>query len=120
MDADKGNGTWYYAGVWTYLLKYARMYGMSKLRLDEDIKPVTEFRANAATLIEQIRATGRPLVLTQRGYSAAVVVDVREYERLLDELELLRDIQIAERQLADGQGVPHEQACEQIRGAIRR
>jgi prevent-host-death family protein len=83
---------------------------MPRIHLDEDIKPVTEFRSSAAALIERVRETKRPLVLTQRGHSTAVVVDVGQYERLLEELELLRDIHAAETEIAQGQDVPHEEA----------
>ncbi|MCB1056756.1 MAG: type II toxin-antitoxin system Phd/YefM family antitoxin [Acidobacteria bacterium] len=89
-------------------------------RLDEDIRPVTEFRARAAALIEQVRRTKRALVLTQHGQSAAVLIDVGEYQRLLDELELLRDVRVAEGQLAAGQGVSQEEARERVLKALRR
>ena len=87
---------------------------MRRIHLEEDIKPVTEFRAKAASLIEQIRETKRALVLTQRGKSTAVVVDVGEYQRMVEELELLRDIHTAEKQLVEGLGIEHEQARQQV------
>jgi prevent-host-death family protein len=87
---------------------------MQRLHLDEDIKPLSEFRANAAALVQSIRETKRPLVLTQRGRSTAVVLDVAEYERLLEELELARDVRIAESQLAEGQGLGHEEARDRV------
>jgi prevent-host-death family protein len=93
---------------------------MQRLRLDEDIRPLSEFRANAASMVERLRATKRPLVLTQRGHSAAVMLDVSAYERLLDEVELLREVQLAERQLEQGEGIPHEEAKEQALAALRR
>ncbi len=81
---------------------------MRRTRLDEDIRPVTEFRENAASLIRRVQETKRALVLTQRGHSAAVLLDVVEYERLVQELELRREIQMAERALAKGETVSHE------------
>lgn len=91
---------------------------MGRIHLQQDIKPVTEFRAKAASLIERIRETKRVLVLTQRGHSAAVVVEVGEYQRMVEELELLRDIHAAEKQLAEGQGLEHEQARQQVLKAL--
>ncbi|MCG8458180.1 MAG: type II toxin-antitoxin system Phd/YefM family antitoxin [Holophagales bacterium] len=91
---------------------------MRRLSLREDIRPVTEFRSNTASLIEQVQRTKRALVLTQRGHSAAVVMDVDEYERLLEELELLRDIQRAEEQLQRGEGVSHEAARDRVLKAL--
>lgn len=93
---------------------------MRRPKLTSDIKPVSEFRANAAELIEHVRQTRRPLVLTQRGHSAAVVLDVEEYEQLVEEIELLRDVRLAERQIKAGKGVSNRQAKEEIRSRIRR
>lgn len=92
---------------------------MKRPHLRDDIKPITEFRAHAAALIERVRETKRALVLTRRGHSAAVVVDVGEYDRLMAELELLRDIHAAEGQLAEGEGVPHEEARTRVLDALQ-
>jgi len=64
---------------------------MSRLRLDEDIKPLSEFRANVAAFVEQIHSTKRPIIITQHGKSTAVLIDASEYDRLLDRLELLEN-----------------------------
>jgi hypothetical protein len=55
---------------------------------------VTELRAHAAELIDQIQKT-------------------------VEELELLRDIHTAEGQLAHGAGVPQEDARVQVLSALR-
>jgi antitoxin YefM len=39
-----------------------------------------------------------------------VLLDVDEYEALLERVELLQEVQTAERQLASGQGITHEDA----------
>jgi antitoxin YefM len=93
---------------------------MARPRLDTDIKPVSEFRANAAELIEQLRSSGRPLVLTQRGHSAAVVLDVAAYERLIEEIETLRDIRTAERQISAGKGISNREAKAELRRRLAR
>ena len=91
-----------------------------KVRLDTDIKPVSEFRANAAELIEQVRTTGRPLVLTQRGHSAAVVLDVTDYQQMVDEAELLRDVRMAVEQIEAGKGVSNRTAKGELRRRFAR
>jgi antitoxin YefM len=89
-------------------------------KLDRDIKPVSDFRANAAELIEQVRRSGRPLVLTQRGHSAAVVLGVAEYERMIEEIELLSDVRIALKQVANGEGVSNRDAKAELRRRFGR
>ena len=92
---------------------------MRQPRIDTDIKPVSEFRANAAELIEQVKNSGRPLVLTQRGHSAAVLLDVADYAQLIEELALLRDVRTAVQQIEAGKGIPNRQAKAELRKRFR-
>lgn len=55
-----------------------------------------------------------PLILTQHGRGAAVLMDVLHYERLVDRSELAEDIRQAEAEMAESRGVPHGQARKQI------
>ncbi len=87
--------------------------------LEADIKPVTDFRANSAAMLEQIRESGRPIILTQRGRSTAVVLDIRRYQALVDELDELRDIT---RGIADADAarvVEHEEARKRVLERIK-
>lgn len=91
-----------------------------QIRLMEDVRPLSEFRANAAAFVEQVQATHRPIVLTQYGRSAAVLLDVGEYERLTERAEVLEDIRLAEEQVARGEGVEHNEAKRQVLARLRR
>jgi prevent-host-death family protein len=93
---------------------------MPKLKPTRDIQPVTEFRANASQFIQQVRETGEPMILTQHGRSAAVLLDVASYERLTEELELLRDVREAETQIAAGEGSSHAVVAKRLRARLLR
>ena len=93
---------------------------MHRLVIDQDIKPLSEFRTNAASIVQQVRDTKRPLILTQHGRSAAVLLDVNEYEKLLDKLELLEDVRAAEQELEQGLGLSHKAALKQTLARIKR
>jgi prevent-host-death family protein len=93
---------------------------MRRLNLNKDIKPVSEFRANAAELIEQVKTSGRPLVLTQRGQSSAVLLDVAEYEGMVEEIELLRDVRTAVKQIDAGKGLTNREAKAELRRRLNR
>lgn len=87
---------------------------MDTIRLDEDIHPLSDFRASVATFVKQVNETRRPLVLTQRGRGVAVLLGIREFETLRERLALLEDIRRAERQLDAGEGVPHAAAKKRV------
>lgn len=87
---------------------------MNRIKLDEDIKPLSEFRAKVSQYIEQIHKTKRPLLITQNGKSSAVLLDVAEYEMILEKLDLLEDIQTSTKQIEEGEGISHEEAKKMI------
>jgi antitoxin YefM len=81
---------------------------MNKLDLENDIKPLSDFRANAALYVKQIKNSKRPIILTQHGKSTAVLLDVKEYQSLLNKIDVLQDIQLAEQQIDEGHGIDHK------------
>lgn len=93
---------------------------MQRVVLDQDVKPISEFRANAAALVQQVQRTKRPLVITQQGRSAAVLLDVSEYEKLLAKIELLQDIQTAETQIDNQQAISHAAARKKALERFRK
>lgn len=86
----------------------------ARLELDQDIEPLSEFRKHAADFIDRIKKQKRSIVLTQHGKSAAVLVDVSEYQRMVDKLDLMEDLMEAERQIARGEVYTHEEAKKRI------
>ena len=93
---------------------------MSRVRIDEDIRPLSEFRAGVASFVKQVRESRRPLVLTQRGRGVAVLLDAQQFESMQERLEILEDIYRAEEQLAAGEGVPHAEAKARVLNELAR
>ncbi|PZM77259.1 MAG: prevent-host-death family protein [Candidatus Margulisiibacteriota bacterium] len=83
---------------------------MKRLKINEDIKPLSEFRIQITSFIKQVHDTKRPLVITQHGKGVAVLMDAKEYEILQEKLELFEDIQTSLNQLGNGQGIEHDNA----------
>ena len=53
------------------------------MKLIEDIRSVTELKRNTREILDQVRQTGRPVVLTVNGKADAVLMDARTFERHL-------------------------------------
>ena len=85
-----------------------------RLKIDQDIRSLSEVRNGIANFIKQVHDTKRPVVITQHGKGVAVLLDAYEYETMQEKLELLTDVQISINQLENGQGVAHENAKETI------
>jgi prevent-host-death family protein len=55
---------------------------MKPIQVADDIIPIGEFKTHASRLLRQIRETGRPMVITQNGRPAGVVLTPEEFDRL--------------------------------------
>ena len=74
---------------------------MSRL---SNIIPVSDLRQNASKLLKQLKTSNEPLIITQRGRAAAVMIGVDAYERSENEKELLRLLAMGEREIEIGEG----------------
>ncbi len=55
---------------------------MRAIKLAEDIVSLARFKAQASQLFRQLRREQRPLVITQNGRPAAVLITPQEFDRL--------------------------------------
>jgi prevent-host-death family protein len=52
--------------------------------ITQDIQPLTTFRNNSVKMLQQLKETGRPIILTVNGKAAATILSAAEYQRLQD------------------------------------
>ena len=57
------------------------------LDLANDIRSLSDFKRNTVELLDRLRKTGHPLVLTINGKAEVVVQDAAAYQALLDRVE---------------------------------
>jgi len=65
---------------------------MKRPALGEDLVPVKELRANLAGWLKKLDETGRPVVVTQRGRAAAVLVRPQDLDELDEQRELVQKV----------------------------
>ena len=63
---------------------------------------LSDFKAKASQLLEEIKASQRPVVITQHGTAAAVVQDYESYQRMQDTVALLRLMVQGEADIKEG------------------
>ena len=69
------------------------------------IVPVSDLRQEAAAVLQRLRESKEPVVVTQRGRAAAVLLSIEEYERRERNLEILSLLARGEKEIESGQGV---------------
>lgn len=87
--------------------------------ITKDIQPMTTFRNHSAEMMQHLKETKRPIILTVNGRAAAVVQDAEAYQRLLDlaaEASAAEGIRQGREDLGAGRSLPARQIFDEIRG----
>lgn len=56
---------------------------MKQLNISKDIVPISEFKSSLSKWLKNIQNTGHPLVITQNGRPAGVLLSPSEYDELV-------------------------------------
>ncbi len=69
-----------------------------------NILPVSDLRQHAAEILKKIRDSKQPVIITQRGRAAAVMISVEAYEKVEHEKEILWLLAKGDKEIEAGQG----------------
>ena len=69
-----------------------------------NIIPVSDLRQDAAKVLKRVKDSREPVVITQRGRAAAVMLSVEAFEQAERDRELLRLLAKGERDIEAGEG----------------
>jgi len=74
------------------------------MRKVPEVIPITDLRQDAAEVLKRLRMGKEPIVITQRGRAAAVLLSIEEYERARQEREILELLARGDKEIAIGVG----------------
>jgi prevent-host-death family protein len=66
--------------------------------------PVSDLKQDASATLKRVRKSKRPLIVTQRGKPAAVLLSVDAYQKGEQERKILKLLALGEREIAIGKG----------------
>ena len=64
------------------------------IRLNEDIRGVTDLRDSLAQVVDRVVETKRPMIITKRSRPVAAIVDIDELQTLYDLAERLEALEV--------------------------
>lgn len=71
--------------------------------LARDVMPLSEFRNSLTECVARTRRTHRPILVTQNGKSATVMLSVDDFESLRETFELIEDVRLSEDEIERGE-----------------
>ena len=82
--------------------------------LKKDVIPVTELKNHTKEILARVNRTGDPVLVTQMGHSAVLIVDVGVYQSQQKKLVLLEQIARGEREILEGKGIAHSEVVRKV------
>lgn len=58
----------------------------------KNIRPLTDFRNRMKQYIKELNENRKPIILTQHGKSAAVLLHTEKYQEMLDKIEFMKKV----------------------------
>ena len=65
---------------------------MRPLRISEDVVPMADFTGRAAHWFRRVAQDNRPLIITENGKAAGVLLSPAEFDRVVERRRLLDDV----------------------------
>ena len=65
---------------------------MKSINIANDIVPLADFKVQISKYLNNIKSTGRPMVITQNGKPAGVVLSPDDYDELIYQKSLIESI----------------------------
>jgi prevent-host-death family protein len=84
---------------------------MRAVRVSEDIVPVSDFKAQAAEWLKRVAETGQPLIITQNGKAAAVLLSPAQFDALSERARFASAIEAGLADSEAGRVRPHAEVA---------
>jgi prevent-host-death family protein len=85
------------------------------INLVEDIKPISYVKAHTAEIMKRVEEKNNPVVITQNGEAKAVLMDIKQYQNILDSMNLLKLLSIGENDIRNKRTYTHEEVKTRIK-----
>lgn len=92
---------------------------MNRIEVHEDVRPLTDVRKNLAEMVARVRRTNRPLVLTQHGRAAAVMLSPEGYDELIRRAEFVQAVEEGLAEADAGELVPQSAVRAEFKKAAK-
>ncbi|MSP70777.1 MAG: type II toxin-antitoxin system Phd/YefM family antitoxin [Myxococcales bacterium] len=87
---------------------------MNQVRISENFVPVSEFKAQAAEWLRRVAETGAPVIVTQNGRPAGVLLSPAAFDELTEQARFVEAVRDGLHDLETGRVRSHAEVVERM------
>lgn len=80
----------------------------------QNIQPISFLKTNTSDVVKQVQETRQPVLITVNGKVQAVVQDPLSYQKMQDQLTMLRVLAHGKKQIDEGKLIDHDDFFAQL------
>jgi len=84
------------------------------MKLDQNIRSESYLRTNVSEILDRLKETRTPIIITRDGEAAAILQDVETFERTRQALFMLKIIALSEAEIKKGNYSKHDDVMKRI------
>ncbi len=88
------------------------------MKLSKSVRPISYLKAHASEILNHMGNDKETLIITQNGEAKAALMDIREYEEMMESMAMLRLISQSKNSIEKTRTKPLREAFKSIRDEI--
>jgi prevent-host-death family protein len=91
-----------------------KRFNMKPLSISQNIVSLSDFKNKASKLLHEIQSSRRPLVITQNGKAAAVLISPSDFDLLTEQAHFVDAVQKGLTDVQNGRVLPDEDLDQEL------
>ena len=67
---------------------------MKAIKFSQDVVPIGEFKSQSAQWLDRVRKSGQPIVITQNGKPAGILISPTEYDQMREQERFINSVKL--------------------------
>jgi|GEM_PF-103381 prevent-host-death family protein len=88
----------------------------SAMKYSTSVRPISYLKAHASEILRHLDEDRQPLIITQNGEAKAALLDIHEYEEIMESLAMLKLIAQSKKSISEDKVKPFRDVFKSIKG----
>jgi prevent-host-death family protein len=85
------------------------------MKYSTSVKPISYLKAHASEILRHLGEDRQPLIITQNGEAKAALLDIHEYEEILESMTMLKLISQSKKSISENRVKPFREVFQSIK-----